>query len=201
MTIGMLAFSMSALPVMAQQAPVGVETLSSEAGKVSATQAIKASVLVTAIDKTTRTITVKNDKGQVFDIIAGDDVRNFDQIKVGDSVVAAYVRALTMQVTKPGVVREQSESTDGVRAAPGQKPGGAVGRTVHTVVNVMAVDPKAMTITVKGPKGNVFDLAVHNPDHFKVVKKGDQIAIDYTEAVAIAVEAAPPKADKKPAKK
>ena len=61
----------------------------------------------------------------------------------------------------------------------------------------MAVDPKAMTITVRGPNGHMVDLKVKNPDHFKAVKVGDQIQAVYVEAMAIAVTPAP----KKPASK
>ena len=62
---------------------------------------------------------------------------------------------------------------------------------------VTAVDPKAKTITMKGPRGNVVTLDVQNPDQFKVVKVGDEVQVVYTEAVAISVEPGPKKADKK----
>ena len=62
------------------------------------------------------------------------------------------------------------------------------------LADVLAVDPKKMTITVKSPKGNIVDLKVKNPDHFKVVKKGDQIEMVYVEALAMSVEPAPKKA-------
>ena len=34
-------------------------------------------------------------------------------------------------------------------------------------------------------------LNVQNPDQFKVVKKGDQVEVTYTEALALSVEPAP----------
>jgi hypothetical protein len=40
-------------------------------------------------------------------------------------------------------------------------------------------------------------LDVQNPDHFKVVKVGDEVEVVYTEAVAISVEPAPKKVGKK----
>ena len=33
-------------------------------------------------------------------------------------------------------------------------------------------------------------LDVHNPDQFKVVKKGDQVDVTYAEALAVSVEPA-----------
>lgn len=41
---------------------------------------------------------------------------------------------------------------------------------------------------------------MQNPDQFKVVKKGDQVEVTYTEAVALSVEPAPKPAPR-PAKK
>ena len=164
--------------------------MSSEPGKVTVASHTQAAALVTGIDKATRTITLKGAKGKVFDVVAGDEIRNFDQIKVKDEVVVSYVQALTMEVRKGGGLRERVEGADVVRAQPGAKPAGAAGRYVTVLADVIAVSKKNKTITLKGPKGNVVELAVQNPDHFKVVKKGDQVEVDYVEALAISVEPA-----------
>ncbi len=197
MMSGMIALAFAAAPAFAQQPPVGAEIKASEPGKVAMARAVKASALVTAIDAASRTLTLKGSEGRMFELVAGDEVRNFDQIKVGDSVVVTYMRGLTMEVKKGGGVRESSEKTDAARAQPGEKPAGAVGRQVTIVADVVAVDQKKKTITLKGPKGNVVDLDVQNPEHFKVVKKGDQVMVDYVEAVAVSVEPAPKKGGKK----
>ena len=63
-------------------------------------------------------------------------------------------------------------------------------RQVTLIADVVDVDPKASTITLKGPKGNTVKLDVRNPDQFKVVKKGDQVEVTYTEALALSVEPA-----------
>ena len=197
MMAGMIALVFAAAPAIAQQAPVGAEIKASEPGKVAMARAVKASALVTAIDAASRTLTLKGPEGRVFELVAGDEVRNFDQIKVGDSVVVTYVRGLTMEVRKGSGIRESTDKTDAASAKPGEKPAGAVGRQVTVVADVVAVDQKKKTITLKGPKGNVVELDVQNPDHFKVVKKGDQVLVDYVEAVAVSVEPAPKKGAKK----
>lgn len=188
MLAALVTTSIAAVPVVAQQAPAGATVVASEPGRVAVADTVKASAMVTAIDKATRTVTLKGPRGRVFDVIAGDEVRNFDQIAVGDEVVVQYVQALTLEVKKGGGLREMTESADAVRAKPGDKPAGAVGRKVTIVADVMDVNPKKKTITLKGPKGNLIDLDVRNPDHFKVVKKGDQVQAEYVEAIAIAVE-------------
>jgi hypothetical protein len=186
----LLALIFSTQPIFAQQAPAGGQITASEPGKVAIAQGVKASALVTAIDKATRTITLKGPEGRSFDVVAGDAVKNFAQIKVNDEVVVEYIRALTLEVKKGGGPRERVDSADAVRAKPGEKPGVAVGRQVTIIADVIDVNPKDKTITVKGPKGNIVELEVKNPDHFKVVKKGDQIEANYVEAVALSVEPA-----------
>ncbi len=64
-------------------------------------------------------------------------------------------------------------------------------RQVTSLADVVDVNPTGRTISLRGPKGNVVVLDVRNPDHFKVVKKGDQVEAVYTEALAISVERAP----------
>ena len=191
-----LALSALAAPVFAQQAPAAAKVTVNEPGKVGVAETVKLTAGVVAIDKASRMVTLKTASGKILDVVAGDDVKNFDQIKVGDQLVVQYVQALTMQVSKGGGIRASTSTTDTAQAKPGEKPGAAGAREVTILANVLAVDPKKMTITVRGPKGNIVDLKVQNPEHFKVVKKGDQIEMVYVEAVAIAVEPAPKKAAK-----
>ncbi len=190
-------------PAFAQQPDAkGGVVVASEPGKATIARAAEISAQVVGLDKATRTVTLKGPKGKVVDIVAGDEVKNFDQIRLGDMVVARYVQALTLQLmkTKAGI-REGAEKEAAVRAQPGERPAGAVARQVTVLADVIGVDPKKKTITLKGPKGNVVELEVQNQDQFKVVKKGDQVEATYTEALALSVEAAPKPAAKPPAAK
>jgi propanediol utilization protein len=159
---------------------------------------VQVSAEVVSIDKATRTVTLKGPKGNVVDVVAGDEVRNFDQIKVGDFVVVRYAQALTLELRKvKGAVGDVAVREGAARAKPGERPAAAGAREVTAIATVTAVDPKKSTITLKGPRGNVVVLDVQNPDQFKVVKKGDQVEVTYTEALALSVEPAPKPAAKK----
>jgi hypothetical protein len=189
-------------PALAQKPAAGAAVVASEPGKAVIAQTVEASAKVVAIDKATRTVTLKDAKGKTFDVVAGDEVKRFDEIKLGDLIVVRYAQALTMQLMKTKAGKPTMTEREAAARAPAtERPAGAIGREVTAVLDVLAVDPKKMTITVKGPRGNVVDLQVQNPDHFKVVKKGDQIEAVYREAVAISLEPAPTPAAKKPAKK
>ena len=172
----------SALPA----GPTGGVVVASEPGKAAVMATIEVTANITAIDKAARMVTLKGPKRTV-EIIAGDDVKNFDQLKVGDNVTVKFVEALTLELKKTTVKPDIKADVAAVRATPGAKPGGAVGRQITIIAEVVMVDPENSIIALKGPQGRVVELPVQNKDQFKVVKKGDQVEVVYTEAVALAV--------------
>jgi ribosomal protein L6P/L9E len=178
------------LPTLAQ-APVAQSAamVASAPGTGTITSAVKMSARVEAIDKAQRQVTLKGPKGNVRTVTAGPDVRNFDQINVGDMVVVRYVEELTLTLKKDGKeLRSNTEVADGARAKAGEKPAGIVGRQVEVTADVIAVNAKTQMLTLKGPNRTV-ELKVPDPKQFKMVKVGDQIQAVYTEALALSVEA------------
>ena len=178
----------------AQQAPAPkvVEAKAVAPGKAAAAQAVEVRAVVVGLDKATRTLDLKGPKGRVVSLQASDDVKNFDQIQVGDHVVVRYLRALTLELKKTGSqIMERSDKADAAVAKPGERPGVAAARQVHVMANVVAVNAKTKTVTLKGPKGNMLDLVLDDPKQVAKVKKGDQVEAVYTEALAVSVEPAP----------
>jgi len=175
----------------------GAVVVASEPGKAAIVSMEEITATVVAIDKATRTVTLKGPQGRSVDVIAGDAVKNFDQIRVGDGVVARYQEALTLELKKAKAPGGATETAVLARAKLGERPAGVAGREITVLADVVAVDPKKSIISLKGPRGNIIDLKVRNPDHFKVVKVGDQVEAVYTEALAVAVTPAPKAAGKK----
>jgi hypothetical protein len=166
-----------------------------QAMKAPGTATIKGAKRVTAtvqdIDATTRTVLLKTPDGKVIEVAAGNEARNFDQLKVGDVVTIVYMESLTLSLKKEGGGTPSVEENRSMERAPaGAKPGGTMGREVKIVAEVVAVDQKTRTVTLKGPKGNTLDLKVQDPAQFANIKKGDQVDAVYTEALAISVEPA-----------
>lgn len=174
------------VPAHAQKPAAAGTAVVSEPGKAALVTTVEVAARVVAVDKATRTLTLQG-PNRTLDVVAGDEVRNFDQIRVGDQVTARYVEALTLELKTAKATPDAKTEVAAVRAAPGARPAGAVGREVTVLADVVGVDPKKSVISLKGPRGNVIDLKVQNQDHFKVVKKGDQVEVVYTEALAIAV--------------
>jgi Cu/Ag efflux protein CusF len=187
----MIAAACAASPAMAQQLKAeGAAAASSSPGKAQVARAVKVSATVSAIDKASRTITLKDAAGKEFPVVAGSEVRNFDQITVGSEVVVGMMQALALELKKgPGGAPTMVESADSARAASGAQPGAVAARKVTVTADVIALDAKTQTATLKGPKQTV-DLKVPDPKQFKMIAVGDQIQATYTEALAISVEPA-----------
>lgn len=179
-------------PLLAQQSTQTEGSSATTAGGAMAMATTKGTATVVGIDPDNRIVTLKRQNGQVINVTASEDVRNFDQIKVGDTVTAEYTQALSVDLKKGGSgIRKSTERETVTRAPEGAKPGGAVGREITILANVISVNKKDQVVRLQGPHGNVVDLKVQDPDDLKNVKKGDQVQAIYTEALAIAVQPAP----------
>jgi Cu/Ag efflux protein CusF len=182
----------ASLPALAQTKPAANAAVmaASAPGKAALAATVTVSASVEAIDKATRKVTLKGPQGKLNTVTAGPDVRNFDQIKVGDIVTVSYVEALTLTLMKDGKeLRSSTETPAAARAPAGERPAGVVAERTEVTANVIATDAKTQTVTLKGPKQTV-ELKVPDAGQFKLIKVGDQIKAVYTEAVALTVEPA-----------
>lgn len=142
---------------------------------------------VESVDKEHRAVTLKTADGDTVTINAGPEVRNFDQIDVGDKVTAEYFEALAMTLEKGGSgVQERVEQVSADRAAPGDKPAGSVTRTIDAVGTVRQVDREARLVFVEGTQGMV-TLNIPESIDLDTVEVGDEIRARYLETVAISV--------------
>ena len=156
-------------------------------------ETVEAKARVVAIDRDARIVTLEGeDSGDWWVIEAGPQVRNLEQVDVGDMVTVRYTEAIAWQVKKasqgaPGVV----ESTGMERAQAGEKPGGVVGREVTVTTTVTDVDLPNGTVTLTGPRGHSQTVKATNMANLRKVQVGDLVDITYSEALAVSVEPVP----------
>ena len=133
---------------------------------------------------------MKNKDGETS-IVAGPEVKNFAEIKVGDRFDVVYELAIAIELVKvknPGVTSEQV-TTSTATAPQGDKPGMITTNTVTATANVEAIDTAKNIVSLKGPQGNIFKVKVQNPDLMKDIAVNDQVKVVYTEAIAAVVSA------------
>jgi Cu/Ag efflux protein CusF len=134
-------------------------------------------------------VTLQGKDGESVELVVGPEAKNFDQVKKGDEVTFEYLESVAVVVTPKGATPPAAGQAAYVETAkPGEKPHGRAVQTTTITATVEAIDYKARTVTLKGPAGNVRTFTV-GPEakRFDEVKKGDQVTLNVTEAVAISV--------------
>lgn len=149
---------------------------------------ISKSATIVAINHTQRTVTLKDAQGNIEDILAGPEIKRFDELKVGDTVTFAYHAAVVYQIVKPGATAAPAQS--GVSAVRGQgaKPSGAVTQQHQATVTIEKIDAAIPSITVKTADGHSMSAKVEDKKNLEGLKVGDQVTVTFTEALMITVE-------------
>jgi hypothetical protein len=174
--------------ILAATLAVPVVALAEQASKEPLTraQSVEARATVTAVDPSTRMVTLKTEGGETIDVAAGPAVKNFDQIKVGDVVKATYTESIAFQVAPKGETPAGASET--VNRIPG---GAAVGQQVTTSFKVASVDPETNVLWVTLANGTTKKIQVQDPkaqERLKTLSPGDVVAVTYTESMAIQLE-------------
>jgi Cu/Ag efflux protein CusF len=150
---------------------------------------VEITAAVDAVDAANRAVTLKMPDGTTRTFKIGPEVKNFDQIKAGDKVKTVFYESVAVLVAKTGEKPSASEFGTVEVAPKGAKPGAVVVKTLEVTAKVEKIDYKKRTISLKGPEGNVRTFTVDKSvKNFKNIKKGDDVYLRVTEAVAMVVE-------------
>ncbi len=177
--------------VLAQPQDVAhTSTVSSTAHELGRDESTTTST-ITKVDHETRMVTLRSEKGEEQAIKAGPEVKNFDQLKVGDVVTAHYQRAVAMELLPANSAEAGVEYQSGTKTAPkGAAPSGMVDQSLSITAKLTAVDLKNHTVTLTGADGNSRTIEVKDPERQKRMNKlkvGDMVRITYVEALALTV--------------
>lgn len=182
------ALAVTPLVACAPNQPKEEVSVTATKDQLAVKNAIEIQGRVKSIDRKTRTVVIKGADGNTLSIEAGKEVVNFNQIRLGDYVTLRYYQAAALDLKKVDNdgVRKRVEFVTASRAAPGDKPGAVVTDNVEIIATVVAVNPKANTVTIQGVKRRI-ELVVNNPALIQSLKVGDQVQARYTESVAVEV--------------
>jgi len=179
-------FTLSTTLVQAAEVNAGVDVAP---GQASLAQELTASATVTAIDLETRQVSLKNAEGETFDIVAGEQVANLPNVKVGDKVMLKYLQILDVELLKGTAgIRKRIVEVDGERAGADEKPGGGVGMKVTIYADVIGLDKQQQTVTVRGVD-ETLTIKINNPEQFSLIAEGDQLKAVQTKAIGIGIVA------------
>jgi uncharacterized protein YceK len=173
------------------------ETLSGVSAQKDAAARVNVSTVtatVEAIDLPSRIVGLVGPEGNALIVQVGDEVRNLDQVKVGDRVRVEFLEGLLAELLPPGSDPSKVSMTDAAaRAMPGQRPAGGVGEAVSARVVIEFVDSVRNVVHFTGPQGKKRVVRVEKPEFramLRTLKPGDVVELTYFEAIAVKVEPA-----------
>jgi hypothetical protein len=142
---------------------------------------------VTGIDSAKRKVTLVSPKGTKSTYVAGPEVVNFAQIRIGDQVRATVTEEVAIFIGSGAPPSAMVGA--GVALAPvGAKPGGVVVETTQVTVKVTAVDAKSRKVTFQLPDGTTKQVKVGKKVDLSAVRPGDNVTVQVSEGLAIIVE-------------
>jgi len=142
--------------------------------------------VVTKVDSKTRTVTLKDKDGTFTNFVAGPEIKNFPQIKVGDRLTVTHELAVVIELVKVNNqgVRSEVQTSTQTSAALGSKPASVISNTTIIIANVVSVDRQKMTVSVKGPKGKTDTYRVKSASLLKDIAINDEVKITLYDAMA-----------------
>ena len=148
---------------------------------------VTATVTIVAIEQSSRTLTVKTEKGTYETIQAPPEVKRFSELKVGDKITARYYDNIVLRVKAPG---EKSVDTgsQAVTGGAGAKPGGTASKQRTITATITEIDQSVPSITYSGPNNWKYSSRVQDKEALAKVKVGDKVDITWTEALLISFE-------------
>lgn len=150
--------------------------------------AVSGTATVQSIDPDDRTVVLLHPDGTTATYECGPDVRNFDQIKVGDQVTATVAESVAIVLIKGSVPPATGSTTAMVRAPLGAKPGGRIVDTVAFTAKVVSIDTADREVTLQLPDGTNQTVKVGPDVDLTDVNPGDDVGVKMTRAFAISVQ-------------
>jgi hypothetical protein len=148
---------------------------------------------VQSVDRRRREVVVITPDDRPLTLKVGPEVRNFDRIRRNDNVRVRFEEAVAVRMAEPGTSLPPEAGLAAARAAPGQRPAGAVVETVRARVRIESVDAANGRVAFTGPNGVLRMARVRTPELREFLRRlypGDQVDVAFAEALAISVEPA-----------
>jgi hypothetical protein len=151
------------------------------------TEIYTTSAVVSAVDKATRSVTLSTADGRTTTFKAGDEVRNFDQIAVGDRVTAQVWEQSSVFLQKGNPTTQAEATVAAARVPKGAKPGGFVVASTQQTATVVALDLDTRQVTLQFADGKWRSFQVGPNINLAKAKVGDKLSVRHTEGATILV--------------
>ncbi len=147
---------------------------------------------VIEVSQADRKVVLRRGDGSVFEVVAPESVRNFDQISVGKVLHVHYRESVKAIVLPPGSELKVTDAAfDAGRAPSGSKPAAASAVAVGFRVRVTSVDREHGVVTYQMPSGEVASRKVQTDEgkrFLETLAVGDVVQLDIRQNLALAID-------------
>jgi hypothetical protein len=167
--------------------PVEVQALVARDPGAAFTIATSASaeVVIKSINSRKRIITLETQDGQKKKYTAGPAIKNFDQLKVGDTVVATFTEIMAVYLGQ-----DEAPSADiaaGLVRKSDGTPGAALVGEAQVTAKILELDKTTRRIKLELPENEIHEAKVREGLDLSKVKVGDTVTIAIASALVIEV--------------
>jgi Cu/Ag efflux protein CusF len=155
--------------------------------------AVSETFTIQAIDFKSRLVTLKDSQGHVEMVVAGPEVKRFDELKAGDTVTFRYFESVVYSIRQSGQPAPTVGEEPALVRGTGARPGGTISKQMTASVVVTAIDAAVPSVTVRRDDGATMSFKVEEKKNLTGVKVGDRVDITYTAGIAVSVESPKPK--------
>ena len=148
-------------------------------------ESVTATVTIEAIEQSSRTMTVKDDKGIYETVDVPRELTRFSELKVGDKITARYYENVVVRLKKPG---EAAVDVDADAVTKSARPGGTAATQRTITATVTARDPKTRSVTVSGPNGYSYSRKIQDKKAFELLQVGERLDMTWTNALLVSVD-------------
>jgi hypothetical protein len=172
-----------------QEKPAEQAASDTEKPAVSRVSEVSITATVEAVDQQERTLTLRDEDGDMINLRVSDQITDFSKIDVGDMVKVTYYESFVASVLSPEEQAPENEDKTVALDPQGEKKGVATLGVTQRTVTVEGIDLENRMISVKNDKGEISDLPVREDvRNLENLKVGDKIVIRVTQAMAIGVQ-------------
>jgi len=144
-----------------------------------------AEVVIKSINARKRIITIETQDGQTKKYKAGPAIKSFDQLKVGDTVVATFTEIMAVYLGQ-----DEAPSADiaaGLVRKSDGTPGAALVGEAQVTAKILELDKTTRSIKLELPEKEIREAKVREGLDLSKVKVGDTVTISIASALVIEV--------------
>jgi hypothetical protein len=146
----------------------------------------KMNLKIIRIDKDARLVTLQHGATDTLQVVCGPEIKNFDQLAVGDNVSTNYKEELSIRVDPTGSFSETSEHAMS-SAKKGASPAASFWEKHEVSAKITAIDKANGTATIQTMKGEKFTVYPDHPENLDKVQVGNFVVVTQTTTRAISV--------------